>query len=1766
MGLLANSTTQKAGLLNRVAQPVSVPSLPTVNANSTQQTSFDPNAPINFSVAQPEVKPTYKLSGETTIKSAPASATTPLETLVNKIQNKDVRDVVQGLIDAPKKLLFGSEQDRATINEMEQQGMKVPFSEKFVAGGFLPTVGLSQSEIIDNKAQGLISKGTDSNRAYEIASLDTLSKTIPKTPEGMQQQKLAQEQYDKLAVIPEERSSVRTANIMHNIFAGLDIAGVIPVGATVENVTKGVLRIAGSKSESEIAKELITLGIPKEKVTNLAGVLVNVDKPEVIHDLIRGALNDGKKAGLLARTAETNAPETVAKDVITDPSRIQQVKSSIQEGENIISTGTINGRTLTEEELSAVKQSVDNAKAKIGESTVADIPKPVSPEVNAIKTETPALVKTSSVELLPKDISTAIEEKAVGAKRISPDRVAHQQLTPEEGLHSLVENQKKIAKRNSDSWVKATEGLQTMIEKYGDKVPPRGSDDFMKYSALKKYAHNPKGLQDMKDQFLAKAERVDWNAEKEKAYLSKVDDEYRKLVKADISKGYKYPPEVLNYDKSFKTAVDSRARYEKGLATSFSPDDSRIVFPNNNELGVGMKRQDGKVLTPIQIKQITEGVRDFEKYVGIDLQKLAKDDRWVYVHLNDKNPFLMKGVAGLYRPRANGVSISVGGREVFEKMVDGKKVKEFVHTTMAHELGHALDGKVKETLIPSLVTRDLADTMNPFKNGYLFRGDKYWKSKSEVTARMFEEYVAVEKGMTSVFNDEGYWSKEIYESKIKPAVEGAVDKHFADYRKSPVTEPIPEVKPVETISTIETPTPEVAIAQDVPKVETVKPDTIPTEAPKTVEVNRRTPEEIAQRREKLNKRLQAIEDERKVNVEKKGVQQFETIPKEVTSVEAKAEEYLSRVPNQYQRDVLSLPDIVERSATDVKDKINIIDEIFRTPEHVLEKIGFGKEMKAIREGYEAYIKELPKNLEKITEWSKEVPKESNERIFKYLDGESITLTKEEAKVASEIQTWFKDWAVRLKLPEDNQITRYITHIFDKELVAKEFDEDLAKIIADKIPSQVYDPFLLKRLGKQGYKQDTWQALDAYVKRATRKVNMDPALELVKDKAGSSLEFSKIEASQFNYLKEYIDRINMRPTELDNKIDNTIKSVIGYKYGTRPVTYLTKLLRQATSRGMLGLSPMSALRNLSQGANTYAKLGEKYTALGYMKLFNKGAIDELKESGVLADSFIQDRSINATKKTIEKIDKGLWLMFEGAERINRGSAYFGAKAKGLAEGMSEKEAIDYAKKIVRETQFAFSSIDTPLKMNSDIMKTMFQFQTFTVKQIEFLAGMMKNKEYAGLIRYVGGSLAFVYTVGQLFGMKPTDMLPWFRFDTPPSLKLPVELAKAGLDSPDKYGQQRDLEQKASDVAKSTIGLIPAGNQLKRTIESLLLIQKGGSFDKGGNLQYEAPQTTEGKIQALIFGKNNSESAQKYFNKSDLAQQEIDQIQPFYDKVQELKKAGKDQEAIDLYDSLGDKGKTVYKKIKSQVTAEATKQGKADILPTFQKIRKMKADGQTEEALNLYNSLNEDQQKYYQLLKKQLDQKPTGAVSDSSPVKDMVLSALGVEKASAMEVPPQKDEATQIKEASSSIVDKAENIAPMIDKNYIKALIKQESSDGTDDSNRKYDQGKYGWIVGFTKPTYANIVNKAKTMKKYRNLLDSMSGFDTPEDAMKSALVYSQFLLRDHTKEQQTGKREWQDITATQLYKLYNGGGSPKGVVSFDKKFNDLSSQNELAMSQ
>ena len=442
----------------------------------------------------------------------------------------------------------------------------------------------------------------------------------------------------------------------------------------------------------------------------------------------------------------------------------------------------------------------------------------------------------NGIETLPKDVSVDEEAKAVGAKRIAPDRTVHQQLTPTESIKKIkssisesidildksrpVKASKNVIKQFNDVEVKVERGTATEAEKkWYDRVK-----DQMKVA--KAYAEL-KELVGSKD--IGKTELL----EKARAMLSNekaISNYYIKLIKKDISKGYKFPEAVISYDRSFTKAENNRARYEKGLATSFSADDSRIVF--DDRIVGGLKRQDGNIITKKQIDEIVDGILQTQEALGIDMNKIAKDERWVYAHLNGKNPFLTAQAGGLYRKGANNISISIGGVEGFWTKVDGKKVRKKVNTTIAHELGHALDYHTDLKLFSRNDLFELRRGYNPVE--YAFRGDKYWSSNVEITARAIEQYVAIENGHEAVYEREAYWKKEVYDSKIKPMVKEAIDKHFSEYQGTPITpEKIKqEVAPVKE-EVVEKPVPKKELDKLEEKiVEQKEPEVKPKEKPK----------------------------------------------------------------------------------------------------------------------------------------------------------------------------------------------------------------------------------------------------------------------------------------------------------------------------------------------------------------------------------------------------------------------------------------------------------------------------------------------------------------------------------------------------------------------------------------------------------------------------------------------------------------------------------------------------------------------------------------------------------------------------------------------------------------------------------------------------------------------------------------------------------------------------------------------------------------------
>lgn len=567
--------------------------------------------------------------------------------------------------------------------------------------------------------------------------------------------------------------------------------------------------------------------------------------------------------------------------------------------------------------------------------------------------------------------------------------------------------------------------------------------------------------------------------------------------------------------------------------------------------------------------------------------------------------------------------------------------------------------------------------------------------------------------------------------------------------------------------------------------------------------------------------------------------------------------------NDYQKRAVMVTDFekhLESMDIPPNKKVGILD-YFRTPENVLNKIGMGDQAKVLRTAYDTYKTDLRNEQLQILEWQKQVPdKNSNKTIFNYLDGKitAESLSEKEIKVAMDIKFHLKEWARKLGLPTDSQISNYITHLFEKGQVQKEFDPELARLIDTKVPGSVWNPFKQKRMDKPEYIQDTWRALDAYFKRGTRDVNMTPALAQLKKSS------QDLDRASWKYIKSYADRINLRPTEIDDLLDNFIKSTpIGYKATERPTSYLTKKWRNMIYKGALGINFGSAMKNLTQGVNTYTVLGTKYTSIGYTKLMANIAtknLDELYRYNILDDSIIQDRELASVKKALSKIDDGLFTMFNTAELINRGSAFYGAKSKALSGGKTEAEAIAYAKKIVAQTQFLFNQIDTPLILSSDLAKTLGQFQSFNIKQVEFLAGLVKDKNFGGLLRYIIGSLVVAGTVGKVFGLDVTNFIPFYggRFSSPASEALGVITGS--------MSQSEQAKAEAKNSLQRLLPLmVPGGVQIKKSLQGSISEGRGYTATKTGNVRYPVSQDPMTAVRMLLFGENSIPEAREYYSK-------------------------------------------------------------------------------------------------------------------------------------------------------------------------------------------------------------------------------------------------------------------------------------------------------------
>nr|DAY11255.1 MAG TPA: hypothetical protein [Caudoviricetes sp.] len=338
----------------------------------------------------------------------------------------------------------------------------------------------------------------------------------------------------------------------------------------------------------------------------------------------------------------------------------------------------------------------------------------------------------------------------------------------------------------------------------------------------------------------------------------------------------------------------------------------------------------------------------------------------------------------------------------------------------------------------------------------------------------------------------------------------------------------------------------------------------------------------------------------------------------------------------------------------------------------------------------------------------------------------------------------------------------------------------------------------RKKGGEEYSKDVWNVLSTYFDGINRAKNIEPSLRKI-ESVSTQLKLASAEHKNFEAYAGFLDNyIN----QIKGKNQSNIEKAFDSQFGHNAFKKSTGAIRAVNAMATLGLSPLTALRQMTQEIATVGNLNPKWAGVGMVNgarmLASKEGRKELKLSGVLDEGTgLKDlKGLTQSKagKAFDKVSDGLMSMVSTMDNIMRAQAYAGAKAKGLklngakwerwaneagltgqaAQDFVQKKAMEYGTKATVDTQFITSKVDAPAAFNGPGMRTLTQLATFDGKQAGFLIRMglkpikdVKNGNYRLAANDMGKLVAMgatawgvQATLGQFIGMKETDHIPFY----------------------------------------------------------------------------------------------------------------------------------------------------------------------------------------------------------------------------------------------------------------------------------------------------------------------------------------------------------------------------------------------------------------------
>lgn len=305
--------------------------------------------------------------------------------------------------------------------------------------------------------------------------------------------------------------------------------------------------------------------------------------------------------------------------------------------------------------------------------------------------------------------------------------------------------------------------------------------------------------------------------------------------------------------------------------------------------------------------------------------------------------------------------------------------------------------------------------------------------------------------------------------------------------------------------------------------------------------------------------------------------------------------------------------------------------------------------------------------------------------------------------------------------------------------------------------KTFGPTLERESNLPGWARD-FDNFERYIQGMERYIQLAPArAEILKYRngiaKGSNMpevlkpgDFPKRYTGDFHNtlgrLDASIEALEGYPTGLDASIRQQLQK---FGYDPNLVNRAYSTINSVEALLKLGFNPASAGLHLAQTiVATYPVLGEKWTAYGISKAYSSKYNTLVHDLAIEATTNLLDvdtykayragygRSISESSSFAEGAKgfagtayhdlqaTGLFMFSKGVETARRVAA-IGAYEKGLSEGMSEKEARDYARDTLIRTQFLYNPVDTPLIMRA-MPRPLTQFKNFTIKMMEFMLGL------------------------------------------------------------------------------------------------------------------------------------------------------------------------------------------------------------------------------------------------------------------------------------------------------------------------------------------------------------------------------------------------------------------------------------------------------------